>query len=131
MREIKYRARDKNINKMVYIGDHWAETLGIMFQNFEDADLMQYTGLKDSTKWEDLTEDERSHWTLDGNLPSEWNGKKNYEKDIVRYKSFDGEYYIAICPSLECFHFYQELKDCEEFEILGNEFENPELLIGG
>jgi hypothetical protein len=43
----------------------------------------QYTGLKDNTKWKDLTEEERTKWTQDGNMPSEWNGKEIYEGDIV------------------------------------------------
>lgn len=41
----------------------------------------QFTGLRDSTKWEQLTEDERSEWTRKGNFPSEWNGKEIYEGD--------------------------------------------------
>lgn len=43
----------------------------------------QWTGLHDSTKWEELTEKEREEFTRDGNFPSEWNGKKIFEGDIV------------------------------------------------
>ncbi len=48
MREIKFRAWDKNNNLMVYVDDnHWAKTVAKMIGSFEDEDLMQYTGLKD------------------------------------------------------------------------------------
>lgn len=44
----------------------------------------QWTGLHDSTKWEELTEKEREEFTRDGNFPSEWNGKKIFEGDVVK-----------------------------------------------
>ena len=53
MRPIKYRAWDRNHNKMVYVGDEpkWATdkevSCGDLLNWFEDKDLMQFTGLKD------------------------------------------------------------------------------------
>jgi hypothetical protein len=44
---------------------------------------IQFTGIYDEVKWEDLTEEERDQWTLDGNMPSEWKGHKVYEGDQV------------------------------------------------
>jgi len=55
----------------------------------------QSTGLKDATKWEDLTEEERVAWTRNGNLPSEWNGKEIYEGDIAQ--SGTEEIYRDVC----------------------------------
>jgi len=49
--------------------------------------LMQYTGLNDTTKWEELTEKEREQWTLNGYFPSEWKGKEIYEGDICSFLS--------------------------------------------
>jgi hypothetical protein len=47
----------------------------------------QFTGLCDTTPWEDLTELERERWTLDGNFPSQWKGRKIYEGDILGFTS--------------------------------------------
>lgn len=44
--------------------------------------LMQYTGLKDNTKWEALTEKEQKEWIDAGNKKEDWNGKEIYEGDI-------------------------------------------------
>jgi len=46
---------------------------------------MQYTGLKDSTKWEQLTELEQQDWIKSGKTKEEWNGKEIYEGDIVEH----------------------------------------------
>lgn len=45
----------------------------------------QFTGLYDNTKWDDLTEEEREDFTIAGNFPSEWKGKKIFEGDIVEH----------------------------------------------
>ena len=50
-----------------------------------------FTGVYDSTTWEDLTEKERSDWTLAGNMPSDWKGKEIYEGDVMDYPPNDDE----------------------------------------
>ena len=47
------------------------------------------TGQYDSTKWEDLSENERAKWTLIGNMPSEWKGREIYEGDILHTNEAD------------------------------------------
>lgn len=44
----------------------------------------QYTGLKDITRWNELTEGEREQWTRSGKMPSEWTGMKIFEGDRVQ-----------------------------------------------
>ena len=44
--------------------------------------ITQFTCLYDSTKWEDLTEEEREEWTRPGRLPSQWKGEMIFEGDI-------------------------------------------------
>lgn len=44
----------------------------------------QWTGLYDNTEWEYLTEKEREDFTIAGNFPSEWKGKKIFAGDIIK-----------------------------------------------
>ena len=114
MREIKFRA--------------WDKTTGIMYPNAEnrldlflhnrDMELMQYTGLKDK------------------------NGKEIYEGDIVQpyqdvyskgLSKVDSPQVVEYSPpgflpfDLPC-HGGQIYMDDTEFEVIGNIYENPELV---
>ena len=161
MREIKFRAWDKKYNEMVRVSmldtkrEHGDSAIYIVDQTKrddakdnvghypQDYELMQYTGLKDSTKWKDLTEEERTQWIKGGNRPSEWKGKKVYEGDIVDYLC--AEYHdpeISSTPDIidsgqgEIYYlkYSYEIKgaefppDCYELRIIGNIYESPELL---
>ena len=124
MREIKFRAWDKQEKRMFdVLGISWYD--GVIFESYADAGvewyskeikhnisdciLMQYTGLKDK------------------------NGKEIYEGDIVRdqdgnlYQVKYAKYYIypfgAIFP-----HRPKEIVNEYECEVIGNIYENPELL---
>lgn len=118
MREIKFRAWDKKDKRMIsnplatdinsasnYIG------LNDLLIKYETSGyiLMQYTGLKDK------------------------NGKEIYEGDVVKsrgYNDIDEEERVFIDTvefnggafSPICF------EKCENFEVIGNIYENPELL---
>lgn len=46
--------------------------------------LMQFTGLLDSTKFEDLTIIEQNKW-LENNNMDDWNGKEVYEGDVIEF----------------------------------------------
>ena len=54
--------------------------------------ICQFTGLYDATKWQDLTEEQRDKWTLDGNMPSEWKGYRLFSDDLIS----DGDKMIRI-----------------------------------
>ncbi len=43
---------------------------------------VQYTGIKDNTPWEKLTEKEQKAWLKD-HIKEEWNGREIYEGDII------------------------------------------------
>jgi len=67
--------------------------------------LMQFTGFKDIK------------------------GFEIFEGDIVDYISpVDGKRYKTTIPTLDNFHWFGELNGEEDFVVLGNKFENSELL---
>jgi uncharacterized phage protein (TIGR01671 family) len=128
MREIRFRAWDKTTKTMLYIEPF--EYIHIMtgkcrfddgliddghYLERDDFILMQFTGLKDK------------------------NGKDIYEGDILSH--FEGKYQIIYNDNHACFMadgFYEARYDdpCNIFEeierhqveIIGNIYENPELL---
>jgi hypothetical protein len=54
--------------------------------SYKEFDVEQYTGLLDGTKWEKLTDAERSAWLASGKTKAEWNGKMIFEGDVVKIK---------------------------------------------
>lgn len=133
MREIKFRAWDKERNIMIGVDypdnwgneddEYWGDVFEIGLSEITDIaqndrfELMQYTGLKDK------------------------NGKEIYEGDVIRY--FEGctigvvifgecvfeSYYVVMGWTVSGaydFMFYQE--EANRMEIIGNIYENPDLV---
>ncbi len=123
MREIKFRAWDKEIKKMCQISNiDFAERqarairiyesgLGASWENFDVLELMQYTGLKDE------------------------NGVEIYEGDVVKITdckygnkfrgeiSFKNGSYVVESNIATHYRFIDY-----HIEVIGNIYENPELL---
>ena len=129
-RKIKFRAWDKEENKMwEVIAIHFHDgNLDVELQNKEDNKnfshktisyvkdmIMQYTGLKDK------------------------NGKEIYEGDIIRFvnTNFPSNMYCEVKYEISSFILVREYNtmidllyyiDTDNIEVIGNIFENPELL---
>jgi uncharacterized phage protein (TIGR01671 family) len=143
MREIKFRAWFEGhmyeIAKLDFWGDPDQATCDMArnslteYGNVEEiyevylheVELMQYTGLKDK------------------------NGKEIYEGDIVSFEDSDGGYeyqdvvintgiveygelgfYFTNRVAVEMDDFYIKDGRCDEIEVIGNIYDNPELLEG-
>lgn len=116
MREIKFRAFDsekeemllwENRNNSIKDGG-WELEMILQDDSFE---VMQYTGLKDK------------------------NGKEIFENDIVKIDSWEPKIHeVVFDRGAFCFrsgkddNFYNDCKYLEQGEVIGNVFENPELL---
>ena len=119
MREIKFKAWDK-LNKDMFnvesinFQERRVYKNTVSYRKFEDIDLMQYTGLKDK------------------------NGKEIYEGDIVTLHN--GKYKVIFNTEEARFvlrddEFEMNIpftnNNNERMEVLGNVYENPELIKEG
>lgn len=117
-REIKFRAWDKKGKFMEIVDDlqMFNNNLNVglpsneYFLGEDDVELMQYTGLDDK------------------------NGKEIYEGDIVKYENMTGK--IMFLNGSFIMSNFEETEEWElgvinaEIEVIGNEYDNPELLGG-
>jgi len=143
MREIKFRAWDKTKKEMLYniiAGGEYAyqvKTKNLCIKHFDELlwigsnnlPVMQYTGLKDKNGVEIYEGDIYIRYSMRHGVL----GKKKYE-GVIEYnhsgfgyymkdeaKDQFGEYYVKE----KYWHYLRQTKD---LEIIGNIYENPELL---
>lgn len=131
MREIKFRAWDSCNEKMIY-------EFSVNFQNsslmsifdlpndtIDDIDLIQYTGLKDKNGVEiyksDLLKDDvgRIFKVIEDNRI----GSTGYIMECVKNKSEKDHIKIG-----NIYNFYSWITPFHCLEVIGNIYENPELL---
>lgn len=103
MREIKFRAWSR---QGYWMSENYVKEYGL--RGSPDITLMQYTGLKDK------------------------NGKEILEGDIISDRGYIGEAKSDISPQGYCFSmdfpYREEWVGNSEYEIIGNIYENPDLL---
>ena len=164
MREILFRGKSKDGVRWVYgslykegsqvfilVGGRFypepsngQSALGIVdwYEVFPDS-IGQFTGLHDSTTWKELTEQERKDWVMEGNMPSEWIGKKIYEDDIVEFINIDRQYVKGIVYYFgSCFLIQSIVADEDNYnlggafslakgliKVIGNIHDNPKLQL--
>ena len=137
-REIKFRAWDIRKKQMVYDALLVSEKGQLVtvnesyfnsdFSFFDGCKWMQYLGMKDSTKWEDLTEQERSDWLKSGKTMEEWDGREIYDGDIYELEfSEDNATFGPV--NVEYMKFLRNISNAElrRLTVIGNIYENPEL----
>lgn len=119
-REIKFRVWDLKFKEMLYDAENMISAHGRLYMNYKTGAIkawpyeyvvQQYTGVNDK------------------------NGKPIFEGDFLRYSNVfcnfpvefkRGCFYVAICYDLTEFTLFELLES--ELEIVGNIFENPELI---
>jgi len=111
--------------------DSW--TPGVLSGGDSSDVLMQWTGRKDCTKWEELTEEEQKQWR-EHHTAADWEGKEIFEDDIV---DIEGVGIAQVMMQDGRWVTYRE--DCMEvgsslygwlvpIKVIGNVYEQPELL---
>lgn len=139
-REIKFRVWDTRNQNWYHKLIEWAfdrpkGSVGQLPEMPKDTILTQYTGLKDGTKWEQLSKEEQDSWIDSEKTKEEWNGKDIYEGDILYFEESDD------CSEVEWQQILDhetemgygegwDLTGTETAKIIGNIYENPELLRG-
>lgn len=161
-REIKFRAWNPDWDEMVYSGleiifdkrEFYPFGFEVGFSHYptEGWTIMQYTGLKDGTKWEQLTEQERFDFynknkSEDGasikfqnvdDVKHLWKGKEIYEGDILerdgkRYKvvwGFGEPSFFAKTNETHCNCYSVNGLANHGAVVIGNIYENPEVVRG-
>jgi len=154
MREIKFRAWDRNNKYMAYQGTPDIETLESFIFHFGDCILMQYTGLKDKNGVEIYEGDVLQYkyywatkrwWSRTEDIPEIEEEVKKQRADhsikktvvVMRGGAFYADYYLHEIESgckldsknevgKNLGHDYEQ--KAWDFEKIGNIHENPELI---
>ena len=131
MREIKFRAWLKEDKKMVNVEtmDFADKSMQYLEKSeivnayllrrviFDDIELMQYTGLKDKNGAE----------IYDGDIVLvELSGTSTWYKTVVKFK--EGAFIASLIDGEDYFYIFNRGFDSNDFEILGNIYENKNLL---
>jgi len=115
MREIKFRAWDTKEKEMIDLEPNMS------YGDYRNFELMQYTGLKDK-KGKEIYEGDILRYNYFGRDKRK---KVNYEYTTVKWDTT----YTGFSPFSEIWGYgLARFDDFYEWEVIGNIYENPELL---
>lgn len=120
MREIKFRAWDK-VYKHFHEQDLIRDYIIGEFIDNPEYEVNQYTGFKDKNNREIYEEDIVEAHTFDENINKKQIGRVTYHSERHGY--------IFVPKELEKKNLYYPLFSIVACELIGNVYENPELLI--
>lgn len=134
MREIKFRAWEKNLKEIIPVYDinfiiRQINT-DIAWRKFDEVELMQYTGLKDKNGVEiyegDIVSAESYGTAMTRHHGREVDSKKKtygirFERGSFRLYELKENYWVAIID-------HHVMSRANELCVIGNIYENPELL---
>lgn len=116
MREIKFRAWEKNLKEIIPVENIDFQDRMInknsAWRTFEEIELMQYTGLKDKNVKE----------IYEGDILNIFLGEKLTETSKVSYSEKDASFFIGYV------YVGGYVRNNFTFEVIGNIYENPNLL---
>jgi uncharacterized phage protein (TIGR01671 family) len=138
MRPIKFRVVDLKTKKVIYYSDECC--LGNAIDHYEgDPDntlLQQFTGLLDKNG-EEIYEGDILRYNYQLNEPgrkdTDFFGEVIYDSRAIRCSELDAYHVGFILRGYdETFeeYWYTDMPDMEDVEVIGNIYENPELLGG-
>ena len=125
MREIKFRAWDKENKKMMKVSSLSLENKEIAvrengtyhFFRMQNLELMQYTGLKDKNDKE----------IYEGDIVLvKPGGISTWYKTVVKFK--EGGFIAGLINGEDYFYIFNPGFDSDDFEVIGNIYENKNLL---
>lgn len=125
MREIKFRAWDKENEKMVKVSSISLENKEIAVKDFgtyhffriKDIELMQYIGLKDKNNKE----------IYEGDIVLvKPGGTSTWYKTVVKFK--EGAFIASLIDREDYICIFNRGFDSNDFEIIGNIYKNKKLL---
>ena len=125
MRKIKFRAWDKENEKMMKVSSISLENKEIAVKDFgtyhffriKDIELMQYIGLKDKNDKE----------IYEGDIVLvKLGGTSTWYKTIVKFK--EGAFIASLIDGEDYIYIFNRGFDSNDFEIIGNIYKNKNLL---
>ena len=112
-------------------------------RSISEVILMQSTGMYDSTKFEELSEEEQEEWLESGKSADEWQGREIFEGDIVNKNTtfrnpMTGSGTLTLNKNFEVVFINGMFtrdgssmglsKDLKYLTVIGNVHQHPELL---